>query len=350
MSLFKSKAPDSQFLFDTTLPELEHCAIALSLDMDTRQEHIIIGELEHINIHLSGINRPSTRLLFDEVRPFGTMIEELFCSRPEDAANTALGLLPDYKKSNPPFFIQCVEALEDMFASNNMIWRFIALRMWQEYRHTLGKSRTDEVSNVFQEIVLPLRFSHRAALETLQDFPNTSLYGVLGLNYFKFPAYTLYKAGSPLTTYQASDLSVLPLFVHYLNTVYTKEEYFQYCKRCGKIYPAKTSKIKGFCSDECRKAQTKENKKRYDDKIHGDKVEAAYKNCYMYWYNRVKKMDENSNIDWNKKEQIFRAMEEFCKEGKKRKSQVRHGAVAFDVFQAWLYQQQARIDELLIDM
>ncbi len=42
-----------------------------------------------------------------------------------------------------------------------------------------------------------------------------------------------------------SELPVLPLHVHYLNTVCTKREFFQACKRCGRLY-VHTAKIKGL--------------------------------------------------------------------------------------------------------
>lgn len=350
MPFFKSKTPNSQPLINTVLPELEHCAIALSLDMDTRQEHIIIGELEHINLHLAGINRPGTRLLFNEVRPFGTMVEELFCVRVEDVANAAVGLRPGADEGNPTFFMQCIEALEDMFCSDNMIWRFIALRFWQEYRHARSKARTDEVCEVFQSIALPLRFGHKSALERMQNCPTANLHQILPLDYFRFPAYTLYKIGQPLTPYQASDLSVFPLFVYYLNTVYSKEQFFQYCKRCGKMYPANTAKMKGFCSEECRKAQARDNKRRFDDKIRGDEAQRAFKNCYMYWYNRLKKIRRDIDISSEKESTLESAFVAFKKEGLCRKKQVHLGAMELKEYREWLFEQQAHFDDLTEDV
>ena len=58
----------------------------------------------------------------------------------------------------------------------------------------------------------------------------------------------MYQAGRPMTVYHVTDFSILPLYVHYLNTVYTKQAFFQYCKRCGRLYVAHTAKVKAFAA------------------------------------------------------------------------------------------------------
>ena len=133
---------------------------------------------------------------------------------------------------------------------------------------------------------------------------------------------------------------------YYLNTVYTKQAFFQYCKRCGKLYVAHTAKVKGFCSEECRKAQQKDNRKKYDDSVKGDVAESNYRAAYMYWYNRMKKLRRDPDVDAGKLAELEREFKAFRDEATRRKKEVQRKRADVGAFMAWLDEQRSRFDEL----
>ena len=147
-----------------------------------------------------------------------------------------------------------------------------------------------------------------------------------------------------------SDLNVYPLYVHYLHMVYTRNEYFQYCKRCGKIYPAHTANISGFCSEDCRKAQQKDNRRRYSKKVEDDVAEKAYRNCYMYWYNRLKSIRTNVNVPAEKIQTLHAEFELFRRKARPMKRDAQGGQISAYEFSDWLLKQKDYFDNLLRDL
>lgn len=252
MTLLKSKVKNSHnFLPDIpcTLPETRRCVMALSLDAEEEQEHIVIGEMEDVSRFLDGNEPAKERLLVNVFRPWGTMIEELFETRALDVVDAATGFRPGCINTRPDLLYKAVQVVEELYASDNLVWRFVALRLWQEYRAVRELPDSAEINERLDKITYPVRIGHRSDIERWNMvYTYSNLYPFLNYDYFRFPAYIMYRSGRPLKTYHVTDFSVLPLYVHYLNTVYTERAFFQYCKRCGKLYIAHTAKVRGFAA------------------------------------------------------------------------------------------------------
>ena len=170
--------------------------------------------------------------------------------------------------------------------------------------------------------------------------------GFLSNDYFLHPASVLYSKGKTLTEYMAADLSLLPLVVYYLRTVYNQKNYIQTCKRCGKLFRANTANIPTFCSDECKKEQNRENKRRFDEKAKDTPFETAYKTNYMYWYNRMKKLRKTA-AGTERLSEAETAFDVFCKEAVKKKKAVANGKADERGFESWMLQQRDMIDRLI---
>jgi hypothetical protein len=140
-----------------------------------------------------------------------------------------------------------------------------------------------------EAIILPMMLSLESEIRHWQENEPQNPLIELMPEYFNHPALVLYTARK-LDEYHAADLSLLPLAVYYLKTVYNEKTYFQTCKRCGKLFRANTANIASFCSDECKKAQKRDNKRRFDEKAKDMPCERAYKTQYMFWYNRMTKL------------------------------------------------------------
>ncbi|OLN26351.1 hypothetical protein DSOL_5011 [Desulfosporosinus metallidurans] len=92
--------------------------------------------------------------------------------------------------------------------------------------------------------------------------------------------------------YTTADQSLIPLIAYALKRLYDGKKYFQKCKVCGRLFLACTANIPTLCSDECRREQRKLNKRKYDGEKKDLDYEKSAKNTYMYWYKRVKPMEE----------------------------------------------------------
>lgn len=346
MPFFQRKSDDPHTV-SCNVPLMKNCAMALSLDMESQTEHIIIGEKREIARYFEGCVNPEPVILVDEVRPMGTMISELFDTRSTDAKDAATGFRPDTVRHRPDLLDKAVRVTEELYASDNLVWRFVALRLWQEYQAVRDLPETREINDRLEYITYPVRISHEQQIKNWHMvYTYSDLYRFLGGEYFDFQACVMYQPGRPMTVYHVTDLSILPLYVHYLNTVYTKQAFFQYCKRCGRLYVAHTAKVRGFCGEECRKAQQRENRKKYDDGVKGDAAESNYRAAYMYWYNRMKKLRHTPEIDTGRMAELEKEFVAFRDEATRRKKEVQRKKADVGAFMAWLDEQRGRFDEL----
>ncbi|MDL2218636.1 hypothetical protein LJC27_08280, partial [Christensenellaceae bacterium OttesenSCG-928-M15] len=271
---------------ESKIPITQNCVFAMHLDTKAEQEHIVIGELQEVLRFLRG---GDGQVLAEAKRPFGSFILE--CSAPitGQLADARAILSDSTGRKKSPYFENSREILNNLWQSDNFAYRFVALRIWQEYHKACRDKSLDIYGNI-EAISLPLMFNlQHDILEWQEEEPQNPM-GFLSNDYFFHPASVLYAKGKTLTEYMAADLSLLPLVVYYLKTVYNQKTFIQTCKRCGKLFRANTANIPTFCSDACKREQNRENKRRFDEKARDTPYEAAYKTDYMYWYNRLSKL------------------------------------------------------------
>jgi hypothetical protein len=89
-----------------------------------------------------------------------------------------------------------------------------------------------------------------------------------------------------------------------------------------------------------------ENKREFDERAKGDRLEQLHENAYNYWYNRLRKL-KKSSADLEKATMVGGAFKEYRKEAVKRKTAVKNGEFSFNDFTAWLAEQQNAVDALM---
>lgn len=324
------------------IPITENCVFAIRLDTKTEQEHIIIGELSKVQRYLRGVK--DAKILINEKRPFGSFILE--CSAPiaNQLADVRAILSDNTGKKKSPYFEKSKEILEHLWHSDNLIYRFVAVRIWQEYEKACGIKDYD-LYGAIEKISLPLMFSLTNDIKLWQENdPQDPLYQ-LDNDYFLYPALLLYQPRGT-KEYYAADISLMPLVVYYLKTVYKEKTYVQSCKLCGKLFRANTANIPTFCSEECKREQNKLNKQKFDEKAKDTPCETAYKKQYMYFYNRVKKLRKDAHgSELLAKVEI--AFKQFCSDAVKRKKQVLDQKMTDAEFENWMFKEAYNFDELL---
>jgi hypothetical protein len=314
----------------------------MRLDTETEQEHIIIGELPEVLRYLRGVDG---NILMQAKRPFGSFI--LDCSQPiaNDLADVRAALSSSTGKKRSPYFEKSREILFGLWRSDNLVYRYVAVRILQEYYKACGIKGYDLYS-VIETISLPLMFHLQNDILEWQEAQPQKPMGFLMDDYFFHPASVLYAKGKALTEYMAADLSLLPLVVYYLKAVYNQNTFLQTCKRCGKMFRASTANIPTFCSDKCKKEQNRESKRRFDEKAKDMPYEAAYKTSYMYWYNRMGKLRRGA-AGTDRLTEAETAFDAFRKEAVKRKKAVANGKTDEHEFENWMLQQRDVIDRLM---
>ena len=78
----------------------------------------------------------------------------------------------------------------------------------------------------------------------------------------------------------------------------------------------------------------------------GDAAESNYRAAYMYWYNRMKKLRRNPNVDAGRMAELETAFKAFRDEATERKKDVQRKKADVGAFMAWLDEQRGRFDEL----
>jgi len=327
------------------IPITKNCVFAIRLDTETEQEHIIIGELQEVQRFLRGIK--DAKILINEKRPFSSFILE--CSSPiaNQLADVRAILTDNTGKRKSPYFEKSKEILENLWRSDNLIYRFVAVRIWQEYEKACGIKNYDLYSEI-EKISLPLMFSLKNDIKMWQENdPQDPLYQ-LANDYYFYPALLLYQPKGT-KEYYATDISLLPLVVYYLKTVYNEKTYIQSCKLCGKLFRANTANIPTFCGPECKREQGKINKRRFDEKAKNCPAELAYKKQYMFCYNRIKKLRKEAPGSelLAQAEKVFKV---FCEEALKLKKKVLNDKMTANDFENWMFKEVGKFEELLRSM
>ena len=130
--------------------------------------------------------------------------------------------------------------------------------------------------------------------------------------------------------------------VRTLNTTYG-----QVASYYDTLFLAKTANIPTYCGEECKREAVRLNKQRFDEKAKTLDYERQHKNSYMYWYNKVKKLQKESPGS-DKLAKVETTFEAFKAENAERKTGVKDGHLSEKEYIDWLYQQQAAIDVLMV--
>ena len=139
--------------------------------------------------------------------------------------------------------------------------------------------------------------------------------------------------------------SLYPLITYYLNRLNDWGLYFRKCKICGKVFLAKSQRYE-LCSDKCRKKQSLQNKREFDERARKNNYDLCYKNECQNWRNKINKAKKTPGFPADRLEEMQAAFESFKKEALQRKQTVKKKAASPNEFSDWLLQQSNIIVEL----
>ena len=333
---------------DYGIPITKNCVFALRLDFRKKTEEILIGELNEVKRRLIGF--PHGAMLYEKTRDIGRLVMDY-----EPAAivlaDIRATLLDSIGKKKSPFFGYAVNRLIELYSSDNPLYRFTALLMWQEYHSALrrDKKANENLLDMFDDVTLALRFNLIDIVKGWQEQKRGDPLSYLDTDYRKYPILLYYGGGKDTPEYAVADCSLLSIAVYYLKRVYDSRRYIQTCPVCGNSFVAKTAGMTTLCSDDCRRVQGKESKRRFDERSRELSYERAYKNTYMYWYNKVKKC-RGLDLPETKLGKIEAAFNSFSRESAARKKEAANGKADVSEYESWLLTQRDAIDNLLAEL
>lgn len=336
------------------IPITNNCILALNLDFERSKEHILIGELREIQRYLRGYKQAI--ILTEETREINAFAKECFTPMTDEMAEVRIGLIEGLEKATPLF--EAAQAfLEKLYLSDNVCHRFLSVRLWQEYHATkavYGKrhqsAEDKEYIGTFidriEDLTLPFRFSIESNIMTWQcDHPRFPM-RYFDEEYYRHPCGLLWAGNLTNDEYGFATVSLMPLLMYGLKRIYDNHLYFQRCKLCNNLFLAKTANIPTYCGDDCKREAVRLNKQRFDKKAKRLSFERQHKNSYMYWYNKVKKLQKEAPGS-DKMAKVDTAFEAFKTENAKRKTAVKDEHLSEKEYIDWLYGQQAVIDRLM---
>ena len=335
-------------------PCFDKILFALTLDRKKMKERILTGNEHAIRSRLCG--NQNAEVICDVVRPLGTFLIDfeqdpdggwnLYGLSPlRDALHSNRWKQPDLEKTTGMF-------LQQKYQSGDPVRQYIAFRIWngylaaREYRdrnsaceHFMDAMnpftmafQTNTIEDLEQRIgkPVPLDPSHRLPSRLLPEDTRLDLW------------YPDHKSGTECACIYTS---FYPLMIYYLNRLKDWGLFFRQCKICSRFFLAKSQRYE-LCSDKCRKAQSLQNKRNFDERARENNYDLLYRNECQNWRNKINKAKENENFPSERLEKMQESFEAFRKEALIRKKTVKAGKSSPKEFTDWLFQQASIIIEL----
>ncbi|MDR1536846.1 MAG: hypothetical protein LBU32_02415 [Clostridiales bacterium] len=319
---------------------------ALTLDRKKMTERVIVGRNTEVSLRFE---RGIGEVYYDETRPLGSLLIGLEAD-PTRQWNVNAAILRDSCGKVFPFDAQrwmqsapVADYLAQKYESGEPSAMFAAIRTWEEYLNFFNLNHgadliTERLAALYRPFVLYAE--NRPWQELAQDAMSAALRDTDTEVSLWYPA-----KKRPFEVVAAFS-SLLPVIQYCLFKLDEWGFVFQQCKICGKDFVAKSRHCE-LCGDECRRVQAALNKREFDGRAKGDKLEQLHENAYNYWYNRLRKLKKGKTADPERVAAVGAAFKEYRKEAVKRKTSVKNGEMSFSDFATWLAEQQNAVDALM---
>jgi len=343
------------FEFNRHEPVRDRIILVMTLDKKKMKERILIGEEMEIRFRLEG--KETTGLLYDATRPLGTFLIQFVSD--ETGAWNQHGVMPLYKAlhtnrwKQPEHEQEASTFLSEQFSAGDPVRMYVAFQIWNHYLLAREPRDRDTASDKFlREMTrLMLAFRTENPLEydketgepvrfdvTLRRFSNipaeeTTLSLWYPDHYRKMECVSMYGSFYPVITY-------------YMNRMSDWKLCFRQCKICGKVFIAPNQRYE-LCSEKCRKKQSLQNKRDFDERAKDNNYDRVYKNECQHWRNLINKCKKQENFGQEKLFKMEEAFSAFKKEALSRKKLVKEKKSSSREFENWIIPQYANLERLI---
>ncbi|MCI6996383.1 MAG: hypothetical protein MR936_06205 [Eubacterium sp.] len=136
--------------------------------------------------------------------------------------------------------------------------------------------------------------------------------------------------------------SFYPVITYYMNRMSDWKLCFRQCKICGKIFIALSQRYE-LCSKKCRKKQSLQNKRDFDERAKSNDYDRIYKNEYQHWRNTINKYKKQDDFPNDKLSLMEQTFADFKKEALSRKNQVKEKKNSLKEFKDWILIQHNKL-------
>ena len=328
--------------------------LVLTLDRQKMKERILIGEELQIRFRLQGY--ADAEVLWDVTRPLGAMLSAF--EHDPDGEWNRFGLMPlrealhSNRWKQPGLEQASGDFLAKKYLTGDPVRMYVALRIWNEYlkareprNREAACERFIRKMNGFTALFMgnpPLDFDEDSGKPKRLNI-STHIYGSVPQEDTRLDLW--YPDSKRNMECVSAYSSLYPLIIYYLNRLNDWGLYFRKCKICEKVFLAKSQRYE-LCSDKCRKKQSLQNKREFDERARENNYDLLYKNECQNWRNKINKAKKIPGFPADRLEEMLAAFESLKKEALLRKQAVKRKTASPKEFSDWLLQQSNIIVEL----
>lgn len=333
-----------EYRFEHKEPLTQRVVLALRVNTKQLKEQLWLGTEYEVEAALRGLDRP---LYLAQTRPLGAFWCEFGKTSADgwtEAVWTLLGALSAWKAAERTAGERNAAELLSQLVVGNSAALYAAIQIWEMYlRCCRGRDKhkaETALRDYAQLLILPFGEYSPEMANWKREKPVVPVW-----NYREDAKLELwYPHGEVSFEYAVVSDSLRPALIYYRLRILDTGMVMRTCSQCGRVFFAPDARS-NLCSERCRKASKKVAKKSFDSKSREEEYEQAYKREYMFWYNRIKKLEKNHASQ----EQIQRAktaLRQFRKEAVERKKQIQNGALSTTQFINWMIGQEPIIQEI----
>ena len=333
-----------EYRFEHKEPLTQRVVLALRVDTKQLKEQLWLGTEYEVEAALRGLDKP---LYLAPTRPLGAFWCEFGKTSVDgwtEAVWPLLGALSARKAAERTAGEQEAAAILSRLAVGNAAALYAAIQIWEMYlRCCRGKDKhkaETALRDYAQLLILPFGEYSPEMANWKREKPVVPVWNhredaklEIWYPYGEVPFECAVVSG-PLR----------PALIYYRQRILDAGMVMRTCSQCGRVFFALDARS-NLCSERCRKASKKAAKKSFDSKSKEKEYEQAYKREYMFWYNRIKKLEKNHGPQ----EQIQRAktaLQQFRKEAVECKKQIQNGKLSTVQFVNWMIGQEPIIQEI----
>ena len=333
-----------EYRFEHKEPLTQRVVLALRVNTKQLKEQLWLGTEYEVEVALRGLDKP---LYLAQTRPLGAF----WCEFGETSADgwteavwTLLGALSARKAAERTAGERNAAELLSQLVVGNSAALYAAIQIWEMYlRYCRGRDKhkaETALRDYAQLLILPFGEYSPEMANWKREKPVVPVW-----NHREDAKLELwYPHGEIPFECAVVSGSLRSSLIYYRQRILDASMVMRTCSQCGRVFFAPDTRS-NLCSGRCRKASKKAAKKSFDSKSRDEEYEQAYKREYMFWYNRIKKLEKNHASQ----EQIQRAktaLRQFRKEAGQHKKQIQNGDLSTTQFINWMIGQEPIIQEI----
>jgi hypothetical protein len=332
------------YRFEHREPLTQRVVLALRVDTKQMKEQLWLGTEYEVEAALRGLEQP---LYLAQTRPLGAFWCEFGKTSAEgwpEAVWALCGALSARKAAERTAQEQKAADFLSQLAAGNAAALYAAIQIWEMYlRCCRGRDRhkaETALRNYAQLLILP--FGEYTSEMVNWKWGKTVVPVWNDREDAKLEVW--YPHGRVPFECAVVSGSLRPALIYYRQRILDAGMVMRTCSQCGRIFFAPDSRS-SLCGERCRKASKRAAKKNFDGKAKEEESEQAYKREYMFWYNRIKKLEKN-HAPQEQLERARAALIQFRREAGQRKKQTESGELSTAQFINWMIGQEPIIQEI----